>query len=66
MEVKITWNDVKDGLPKKSEWYLVTYGENAVGEAYYNRKQKKWLTREVDYELKSVVAWAVMPEPFKA
>ena len=63
-EEKITWNNVKT-LPSKSAWYLITYAENYVGEAYYNKQQKKWLGREVDYEFTTVIAWAEMPKPYK-
>lgn len=60
----ITWHDVKT-LPTKEGWYLVTYQENNVTESYWNKKQKKWLVREMDLTLNSVIAWADMPKPYK-
>ena len=58
----ITWNYVKDGNPEKSEWYLVSYADGAVTDAYWNKRQKKWLTLLPDEELTTVYAWAIKPK----
>lgn len=58
----ITWNYVKDGTPTKSDWYLVSYADEAVTDAYWNKKQKKWLTMEPDFELTTVYAWCEKPK----
>lgn len=58
----ITWNYVEDLLPYRSDWYLVSYADNAVTDAYWNKKQKKWLTIEPDQELTTVYAWAEKPK----
>ena len=64
--MEITWTSVKTSLPNESKWYLVTYADGTgVTEAYWNKKQKKWIVRELDTELTTVTAWANMPEPYK-
>ena len=63
-DIKITWNDVKNGNPKGSRWVLVTYQESYVTEAYWNAKQKKYITRD-NVILGTVTAWADMPTPYK-
>lgn len=64
--MEITWNDVKNGNPKKEGRYLVTDKFGAVGMYYYNTKQRKWLTIEPEPSniTKFVVAWAELPEPY--
>ena len=56
------WNYVNDLLPYKSGWYLVSYADGAVTDAYWNKKQKKWLTLKPDEELTTVYAWANKPK----
>lgn len=60
--MEITWNYVKDTLPSKSDWYLVSYSMGAVTDAYWNKQQKKWLTMKPDEELTTVYAWADKPK----
>lgn len=60
--MEITWIYVKDKLPDKSNWYLVSYANNAVTDAFWNKKQKKWLTLTPDEELTTVYAWTDKPK----
>lgn len=73
-ERTITWNDVKNGNPKKGGYYLVTL-RGATFMAYYNsgRGQKCWYSLDTDedkapirYSDEGIEAWAELPKPFKA
>ena len=63
MTEEITWVNVKDGLPKKKGYYLITTMTGAVVEGFYNTKSKDFTARDL-FTFKSVKAWAEMPKGF--
>lgn len=62
MKVEITWNNVKNGLPRKKGNYLISV-KGGVITASYNPKSKKFTGADL-YEFGNVDAWAELPKPF--
>lgn len=64
---KSGWIPVENGLPEKSGWYLVQLSENVPHEDYadrvvvlYDGEEKAFMCYE-----KLIVAWQLLPEPYK-
>ena len=74
MNEQITWNYVKDGMPKSSGRYLFSYGSPEMGDPgveifYYNRQRKKLYSIDgrdedgnpIELSIKPF-AWAELPK----
>ncbi len=61
------WIPVVEDLPKRNDWYLVSYKDGTIGRLFYVRVENTWydLYRDADIvDSDRIIAWMEQPEPY--